>query len=113
MVFFEGCLGEEVFMSEAQSVNEHGSEPSSLQGVQRLYINGFSVGMSLSDIYMVVETAGIPSAVILLSFTTAKTLVDTLGKVVSQFEEMTGQKLLTMEDIQKALEAKSEGERKG
>lgn len=77
-----------------------------LSSVQRLYINGFTVGTSLSDIFVIADTAGVTSAMLLMSFTTAKTLVQELGRAVTTFEEMTGRTLLTMDDIQKARAAK-------
>jgi hypothetical protein len=72
--------------------------------VPKLYINGFSIGTSLSDVFVIAQTAGSTSAVLLMSFTTAKTLVRQLGDLVSDFEQMTGQELLTMEDIKEATD---------
>jgi hypothetical protein len=93
-------------MADPKAEQIHDSGASEAPLVPKIYINGFSVGMSLSDIYIYTEIAGSPSAMLLMSFTTAKTLAQHLGQVVADFEEMTGQKLLSMDDIQSALKAK-------
>jgi hypothetical protein len=92
-------------MGDSETSEAKGSgilDPSSMP---KIYINGFSVGMSLSDIYILTEIAGSPSAMLLMSFTTAKTLAQHLMRAVSDFESMTGQSLLTMEDVHQAAEA--------
>lgn len=67
--------------------------------VIKIYVNGLTVGMSLSDVFMVVNSGPMPSAVIQMSFTTAKTMMQSLTQLITGFEENTGQPLLTMEDI--------------
>jgi hypothetical protein len=69
----------------------------------KLYINGFSVGSSLSDIFVIAQTAGTPVALLLMSFTTAKTLAQQLNHLIIEFERVTGQTLLTMDDIKRAV----------
>jgi len=76
--------------------------------IPRLYMNGFSVGSSLSDMYVLAHTAGTPSALLLMSFTTAKTLAQRLSEMIADFEKMTGQTLLTMDDIRRVTEPESE-----
>jgi hypothetical protein len=87
----------------AQVADQFGSP-----AIPRIYINGFTLGTSLSDVYMLASTAGTPAAVILMSFTTAKTLAKQLGELISDFEKITGQSLLTMEDIQNAASKSDE-----
>jgi hypothetical protein len=95
-------------MRESNSSDEKLDKDSDSQPIPKLYINGFGVGISYSDIYIMAQTAGEPTAFIMLSFTTAKTLAQELGKVVAEFEEKTNQDLLTMADIQKALDTDAE-----
>ncbi len=72
------------------------------QELPKLYINGFLAGTSLSDVFVLAQTAGSPVAVLLMSFTTAKTLVRQLGDLLSDLEKTTGQEVLAMEDIHEA-----------
>jgi hypothetical protein len=67
--------------------------------VPRVYLNGFLLGQSFSDITVVGQTNGNPSTVLNMSFTTAKSLAIELDKIIKKFEETTGHTLLTMEDI--------------
>jgi hypothetical protein len=68
--------------------------------VPKLYMNGFVVGKSLSDMFIIAQTASKPLAMIQMSFTTAKTLAEDLSNLIQEFENQTGQKLLSMRDIQ-------------
>ncbi|MFH0824026.1 MAG: hypothetical protein V2B18_14850 [Pseudomonadota bacterium] len=67
--------------------------------VVKLYVNGLTVGISLSDVFMIVKSGPTPSAVIQMSFTTAKTMMLHLTDLITRFEKDTGQTLLTMEDV--------------
>jgi len=67
--------------------------------VVKLYVNGFNVGTSLSDVFMVTSSGATPVAVIQMSFTTAKTLMQVLNQIINDFEEKTGQPLLSMGEI--------------
>jgi hypothetical protein len=67
--------------------------------IAHVYLNGFLLGQSLSDVTIVTQTNGNPSAVLNMSFTTAKSLAIELEKVITKFEQITGHTLLTMDDI--------------
>jgi hypothetical protein len=67
--------------------------------VIKLYVNGMTCGSSLSDVFMVVNSGPVPTAVIQMSFTMAKTMMLNLHQVITEFEAKTGQSLLTMNDI--------------
>jgi hypothetical protein len=68
--------------------------------VPKLYVNGFIVGSTSNDMFIITQCATNTIGMILLSFTTAKTLAEDLTGMVKTFEEQTGQQLLTMRDIQ-------------
>ncbi len=67
--------------------------------VTKLYVNGLTLGISLSDVFMIVNSGPVPVAVIQMSLTTAKTMMVSLVETIRNFEEQTGQPLLTMQDI--------------
>ena len=71
---------------------------SSLE-VPKLYANGFISGHSRSDVYVVLERNGQPIAVLNMSFTTAKSLQESLAKTISNLEVMTDHVIMTIDDI--------------
>jgi hypothetical protein len=77
--------------------------------VPKLYINRALVGNTASDMFVIAQSTGTPPTVVQLSFTTAKTLaMDILG-MISQIENQTGQKILTMRDIQEGISKQVSG----
>ena len=73
-----------------------------------VYISGFGVATSLSDVGVLVHTAGTSSAELRMSFTTAKTLAKELTNTITELEEITGQPILTMDDVKKAMDSRNE-----
>jgi len=63
-------------------------------------MNGFHIGESLSDMFIIMNVMGSAFGVLHMSFTTAKTLMASLQQAVKNFEDKTEQPLLTMSDIQ-------------
>ncbi len=77
--------------------------------VPKLYINRTLVGNTVSDMFIIAQSTGTPPTVVQLSFITAKTLaMDILG-MISQIENQTGQKILTMKDIQEGIAKQASG----
>ena len=77
--------------------------------VLKLYVNRTLVGNTASDMFIIGQSTGTPPTVIQLSFNTAKTLaMDILG-MISQIENQTGQKILTMRDIQGLISKQGSG----
>ena len=74
-----------------------------------IYFNGFEVGISLSDIYVTLGTNGHQHSRLLMSFNTAKTLMAHLKRTVDAFEQRTKQTIMTMGDINKAIEQYDDG----
>ena len=67
--------------------------------IPRLYINGFLLAQSQSDVTMVALANGSPNSVINMSFTTAKSLMVELQKVVENLETSTNHEIMTMQDV--------------
>lgn len=76
--------------------------------IPSVYFNGFEVNNSLSDMILLLLLNGVPVVRLNLSFTTAKTLAKYLQDTVANFEKNTKHKIMTMDDVNKRLEAKSE-----
>lgn len=72
--------------------------------IPEIYFNGIEIGMSLSDLNIILVTNGKRHSRLLMSFTTAKTLVAHLKEAVGELERRTDQKIMTMEDVKKAVE---------
>ena len=75
---------------------------------QEIYFNGIEVGMSLSDFQITLVTNGRRHSRLLLSFTTAKTLLATLGFAMGEFEKRTRQTIMVMDDVKRAIEEKKD-----
>jgi hypothetical protein len=67
------------------------------------YINGFNVGQTLTDIFIAMSLNGKIFEFVIMSFTTAKTLMVALQEAVARFEQQTGQEVLTMATIQQKM----------
>lgn len=87
-------------------------EALSRDDVPKIYANGFSMGLTNSDIVVVFQRFGPnPVAVLNLSYTLAKTLAQRLGRLVSEFEsQVAHQDILTTDRIDEAMKrSESEG----
>lgn len=67
--------------------------------VPMIYANSFISGHSRSDVYVVLERNGRPVSVLNMSFTTAKSLQESLAKTISNLEVMTDHVIMTIDDI--------------
>src|SRR5262249_32122749 len=79
---------------------------------QRLYANGFALGLTNADVSIVLQQFGRPLAVLSLSYTLAKTLSEKLATLVAEWETRTGQRLVTTDQIQLAFSKDSAAETK-
>ena len=74
--------------------------------VQKLYANGFALGMGNSDVMIVFNRfGGKPVAIVNLSYTLAKTLAQRMGTLVAEFEQTIGQDILTTDRVDEAVKA--------
>ena len=69
----------------------------------RLYFNGFSITLSTGDILIVLKRNDIPIAVLNASYTVAKTLVQKIDGVIGKLEDVTGNIIMTTNDIDISL----------
>ena len=69
------------------------------EDIPKLYINGFITFFSQADMGLVLEQNDKPTAIINMSYTLAKTLVEKLGNTIRDFEDKTGNIIMTTEYI--------------
>ena len=74
--------------------------------VPRLYANGFVIAQTHADVSVVLLLNGAPSAIVSLSFISAKTLIEEMKKAMSVLEEGLEQQIPTMNEIAAKLAAK-------
>lgn len=90
----------ELSSEEIQQIEQMISAAVHDPAVPKLYVNGFHLGQTASDIFVVMLLAGKPAGVQYMSFTAAKTLMMNLQQVVGNIEAKTGQPILTMDEVQ-------------
>jgi hypothetical protein len=73
--------------------------------VPKIYANGFHMGQTASDIFIVSLLAGRPACVQYMSFIAAKTLMKNLQHIIENIEAKTGQQILLMDEVQQRLTA--------
>ncbi len=71
----------------------------------RRYTNGFHVGQSASDVFLVHLLGGQPTEVQYMSFNTAKTLLLHLQELITNIEKRTSQEILSQEQVHKLMES--------
>lgn len=72
--------------------------------VQEIYFNGIEIGMTLSDLNIILMTNGHRHSQLFMSFSTAKTLLKHLDQAMGELERRTEQTIMTMEDVKKAVD---------
>lgn len=81
----------------------------SLDGIPKMYMNGFHVSVGNSDVVMVMLLNGQAIGTLNMSYTVSKTLVEKLGSVMGAFETASKRSIMTTEDAEKILaEAKND-----
>jgi hypothetical protein len=100
-------------MSEAPKTDQNqGMDISAILNnpqVPKVYINRTLVGNTVSDMFVIAQSTGTAPTVVQMSFITAKTLADDILRMIADFESKTGQKILSMKEIQHKM-AKQFGE---
>ncbi len=74
------------------------------KNIPKIYGNGFSAGLSLSDATLIIQMGPVPVALLNMSFTTLKTLSITINDLIEQVEQTTGEPLKGIQDIKKNLQ---------
>lgn len=67
--------------------------------VPKFYVNGFVSGHSNADMILLLMQNGTPLNLLNMSFTTAKSLYQNLGDLISKFEAITNHTVMTMNDV--------------
>jgi len=84
-------------------------EANESEEVIKIYANGFANFFTNSDIGVIFSRNNKPIALLNISLTLAKTLVEKLGQMILDFEKNTDIKILTTADIEeKFLKKKKE-----
>ncbi len=77
--------------------------------VPKLYVNGFIIFLGQADVGLILQTNAQETAVVNMSFTLAKTLVEKLGDTMRDFEEKTGTIIMTTDTVrEKTTEGSNE-----
>jgi len=74
-----------------------------LPAERKFYFNGFTVATSATDVVIVLLQNGQPVALLNTPHVTAKTFVVKLGDLLKKFEENSGQRIPTMDEINSAV----------
>lgn len=74
-------------------------ETLSNSDIPKLYVNGFLSGHSNADMILLLMQNGTPYSLLNMSFTTAKSLHQNLGDLISKFEAVTNHTVMTMHDV--------------
>ena len=74
-----------------------------------IYFNGFEVGLSLSDINIILMANGRPRCRLFASYGTAKTLMENLALSIRAFEQKAKRRVMTMGQVKKAVEVNDTG----
>jgi|AntRauTorcE11897_2_1112592.scaffolds.fasta_scaffold23325_2 hypothetical protein len=74
--------------------------------VPKIYANGFANFLNNADIGLIIQLNGKPKAVINMSYTLAKTLHARLGKMIGEFENESGHKIMTTDFIDGVIKEK-------
>jgi hypothetical protein len=77
--------------------------------VPKIYANGFVQGASLSDMFVMFQRSGAPTAVLNMPLTTAKTLAEKLTGAIADIESKLGQPIPTMDQMRSVFEPDHKG----
>lgn len=86
------------------SINEAIANPD----VPKLYANAFTIFRGNSDIGIYLNRFNQPEAILSLSYTLAKTLVEHLGTAIAELEDQTGRDIMTTSYIDKSTRTHDE-----
>lgn len=67
--------------------------------LEKIYFNGFIVGIGTGDIMITLEKNGLPITVLNVSYTVAKSLAEKMTEIIQNLEKKTGNTIMTTDDI--------------
>lgn len=79
--------------------------PTPLRNVPAIYFNGFELGLSNSDVVMVLSLSNGPAASAYMSYTTAKSLAKALNEMVGHLELITKHTIMTSDEVAAGMES--------
>ena len=90
-----------------QGQNRHDDIKKALKSsdIDNIYFNEFALGISKSDMFILIRRNGKEEAILNVSHITAKSLALALNEAIDDFEKKTGQKIMNSEDIEKSLDS--------
>jgi hypothetical protein len=70
-----------------------------LPNEKKFYANGFSIAISAADVILILLLNNQPIATVNITHSVAKSIVETLGVILKQFEKKTRSKITTLNII--------------
>jgi len=96
-------LLDQIFTERQLAINNEIQKAVGNTAIPHLYFNGFSTTLSTGDILIVLKQNDVPVAVLNASYTVAKTLVQKVGGVIDKLEKITGNTVMTTDNVGDAL----------
>jgi hypothetical protein len=90
-------------MSDKSKAGEDVGEDAKDTTIPHYYINGFSMGLSNSDVLLTLKMNNTNIATINMSLTTCKTVAEKLTRAIEQLERLSERSFLTMNELKLAL----------
>ena len=78
-------------------------EPHSVADLPSFYFNSADVGISLSDVCIIVSLDGVRKSRLHMSYTMAKTLMQGLQQAITHFERVADHTIMTMDETDAAF----------
>ena len=64
-----------------------------------IYFNGFAMAIATGDVVIALQLNGKPTMVMNTSYTVAKSLAESLSKVIGELEQKTGTTIMTVQTV--------------
>lgn len=71
--------------------------------IQKIYTNSFSLGLSSSDLFLILMVNGQPSHQLNMSLVTARSIIKAMSKALDDFEKKTGINVPDINEVQNLL----------
>lgn len=85
--------------NQETQLNEQVQTAMASPAVPKIYANGYIIGQTVSDSFILLQQNGHPISILNLSFTAAKSLSIGLKNMIEQLESDTGQSIMTTDLI--------------
>jgi len=88
----------------AKAVEHPPNLPTQLES-RAIYFNGFSVAIAVGDVAIPIYRNGNHFATLNVSYSIAKSLAESLTTLITQLEKATGNHIMTVEEVLKAVKS--------